>query len=213
MDAELSVVGEASGGEEALQLARALAPRVVVMDVNLPGMNGLQVAQRLRKEAPGVRVVILTAYDDDEQLYHAMRSGAHGFFSKDVSPERIIDAVRQVNAGHYVVADKVMDDEQMAAWLYRASQQFAFVAGDEAQEPFVPLSPREMEIVQYITRGLSNKMIAHRLGISHQTVKNHMTSILRKLDVEDRTQAAIYAIRHGWVRLQDTQTEPDRFEK
>ena len=79
-----------------------------------------------------------------------------------------------------------------------------------AQEAFVPLSPREMEIIRYITRGLSNKMIAHRLGISHQTVKNHMTSILRKLDVEDRTQAAIYAIRHGWVRLQDIQPSTAR---
>ncbi len=212
LDSDVQVVGEASEGVQALSLAKELLPRVVVTDINLPGLNGLQVAQQLRKEVPGARVVILTAYDDDEQLYHAMRSGAHGFFSKDVSPSRIIDAVRQVNAGQYVVADKVMDDEQMAAWLYRASQRFSFTVGDEAQEPFVPLSPREMEIVQYITRGLSNKMIAHKLGISHQTVKNHMTSILRKLDVEDRTQAAIYAIRHGWVRLQDTQAEPEKFD-
>lgn len=206
----VQIVGEASNGDEALRLARELNPRVVVTDVNLPGMNGLQVAQHLRRDAPSSRAVILTAYDDEEQLYHAMRSGAHAFFSKDVSPDRILEAVREVDAGKYVVGQKVMDDEQMAAWLFRASQRFAFTSGDEAQDPFVPLSPREMEIVQYITRGLSNKMIAHKLGISHQTVKNHMTSILRKLDVEDRTQAAIYAIRHGWVRLQDTQVSADK---
>jgi DNA-binding NarL/FixJ family response regulator len=213
LDDSLEVVGEAANGEAALQLAGELNPRVVIMDVNLPGLNGLQVVQRLRKEVPGARAVILTAYDDEEQLFHAIRAGAHAFFSKDVNPSRIIEAVRDVSVGKYVIGDKVLDEQQVAPWLLRASEKFAPVTGDEAQEAFVPLSPREMEIVQYITRGLSNKMIAHRLGISHQTVKNHMTSILRKLDVEDRTQAAIYAIRHGWVRLQDTQTQPPRDDK
>jgi DNA-binding NarL/FixJ family response regulator len=217
LDDDIEVVGEASNGEAALQLAGELSPRVVLMDVNLPGINGLQVVQRLRKEVPGARAVILTAYDDEEQVFHAIRAGAHAFFSKDVSPGRIIEVVRDVGIGKYVVGDKVMSEDEVAPWLLRASERFASTAGDELQEPFVPLSPREMEIVQYITRGLSNKMIAHRLGISHQTVKNHMTSILRKLDVEDRTQAAIYAIRHGWVRLQDTQSSSpsimDRNEK
>lgn len=213
LDDSLEVVGEAADGETALRLASQLNPRVVIMDVNLPGLNGLQVVQRLRKEVPGARAVILTAYDDEEQLFHAIRAGSHAFFSKDVNPHRIIDAVRDVSAGKYVIGDKVLEEEQVAPWLLRASERFAPVMGDEVQEAFVPLSPREMEIVQYITRGLSNKMIAHRLGISHQTVKNHMTSILRKLDVEDRTQAAIYAIRHGWVRLQDTQTQPPRDDK
>lgn len=205
LDADIQVVGEASDGETALQLARELSPRVVLTDVNLPGINGLQLVQRIRKEVPGVRAVILTAYDDEEQLYHAIRSGAHAYFSKEVSPTRIVQVVRQVSQGQYVVGDTVMSEEEIALWLLRASERFAITSGDELQEAFVPLSPREMEIIRYITRGLSNKMIAHRLGISHQTVKNHMTSILRKLDVEDRTQAAIYAIRHGWVRLQDIQ--------
>jgi DNA-binding NarL/FixJ family response regulator len=210
LDDDIQVIGEASDGEMALQLARELSPRVVLTDVNLPGLNGLQLVQRIRKEAPGVRAVILTAYDDEEQLYHAIRSGAHAYFSKDVSPARIAEVVRQVGQGQYVVGDTVMSEEQIAPWLLRASERFSIISGDELQEPFVPLSPREMEIIRYITRGLSNKMIAHQLGISHQTVKNHMTSILRKLDVEDRTQAAIYAIRHGWVRLQDIQPSSTR---
>jgi two-component system response regulator DegU len=210
LDDNIQVVGEASDGEMALQLARELAPRVVLTDINLPGINGLQLVQRIRKEVPGVRAVILTAYDDEEQLYHAIRSGAHAYFSKEVSPTRIVEVVRQVSQGQYVVGDTVMTEEEVAPWLLRASERFSFTSGDELQEAFVPLSPREMEIVRYITRGLSNKMIAHRLGISHQTVKNHMTSILRKLDVEDRTQAAIYAIRHGWVRLQDIQPTSTR---
>jgi DNA-binding NarL/FixJ family response regulator len=103
-----------------------------------------------------------------------------------------------------------MTEAEIAPWLLHASERFVVASGDELQEAFVPLSPREMEIIRYITRGLSNKMIAHKLGISHQTVKNHMTSILRKLDVEDRTQAAIYAIQHGWVRLQDIQSSSTR---
>ena len=210
LDTSIQVVGEASTGESALDLARELLPRVVLMDVNLPGMNGLQVAQRMRKEAPGVRTVILTAYDDEEQLFHAIRAGAHAYFSKEVSPDRIIQVVHEVSQGKYVVGDKVMDEGQLAPWLLRASERFAVVPGELGEEAFVPLSPREMEILQYITRGMSNKKIAHRLGISHQTVKNHMTSILRKLGVEDRTQAAIYAIRHGWVRLQDTQAPSSR---
>jgi DNA-binding NarL/FixJ family response regulator len=210
LDNEIQVVGEASNGESALQLARELSPRVVLMDVNLPGLNGLQVVQRIRKESPGVRTVILTAYDDEEQVFRAIRAGAHAYFSKEVSPNRLIEVVRDVSQGKYVVGDKVMDEEQLAPWLLRASERFGPIASDLPEEAFVPLSPREMEILQYITRGMSNKKIAHKLGISHQTVKNHMTSILRKLDVEDRTQAAIYAIRHGWVRLQDTQAQTER---
>ncbi len=213
LDSDIDVIGEASDGDSALLLANEMKPRVALMDVNLPGMNGLQVVQRLRRESPYTRTVILTAYDDEEQLFHAIRSGAHAYCTKEVSPTRLIEVVHDVSQGRYVVGEKVMDEDQLTTWLLRASERFAVTIGDEAQEAFMPLSPREMEIVQYITRGLSNKMIAHRLGISHQTVKNHMTSILRKLDVEDRTQAAIYAIRHGWVRLQDTQAQSDRRDK
>jgi len=209
---DLVVIGEASDGEEALRLARELMPRVVLIDVNIPTMNGLQVARRLRQEVPGARAVILTGYDDDEQVFHAVRAGAYGYFPKDVQPQKLIEAVREVNGGRYMINDLIMDDAQLAPWLYKQTERFGIVEGEPGDEAFVPLSPREMEILQYITRGLSNKEIAHQLGISHQTVKNHMTSILRKLNVEDRTQAAVYALRRGWVRLQDTRAVPtDRF--
>ncbi len=209
LDENIEVVGEAANAEAALQQARDSRPRVVLTDVNLPGMNGLQLVQHLRREVPGVRMVVLTAYDDEEQLYHAVRSGAHAYFSKDVSPTRIAEVVREVGQGRYVIGNKVLEENEIAPWLLHAGERFSITSGDELQEGLVSLSPREMEIIRYITRGFSNKMIAHRLGISHQTVKNHMTSILRKLDVEDRTQAAIYAIRHGWVRLQDIQSASD----
>ena len=208
---DLAVIGEASDGEEALRVARELSPRVVVMDVNIPTINGLQVARRLRHDVPGARAVILTGYDDDEQVFHAIRAGAYGYFPKDVLPHKLVEAVREVHAGRYMINDLVMEDAQLAAWLFKQTERFGMAEGQLGDEAFVPLSPREMEILQHITRGLSNKEIAQRLGISHQTVKNHMTSILRKLNVEDRTQAAVYALRRGWVRLQDAQVhQPDR---
>jgi DNA-binding NarL/FixJ family response regulator len=208
---DLEVVGEASDGEEALRLARALSPRVVLMDVNLPTINGLQVARQLRQEVPGACAVVLTGYDDDEQVFHAIHAGAHGYFPKDVTPDKLINAVREVDSGRYVINDLTMDAAQLAPWLLKQTERFGVVEGGLGDDAFIPLSPREMEILQYITRGMSNKEIAHHLGISHQTVKNHMTSILRKLHVEDRTQAAVYALRRGWVRLQDAQIQtPDR---
>lgn len=208
---DLAVIGEAADGDEALRITRELSPRVVIMDINIPTINGLQVARRLRQEAPGSRAVILTGYDDDEQVFHAIRAGAYAYFPKDVTPQKIIEAVREVNAGRYVINDVMMDDAQLAPWLFKQTERFGIVEGELGDEAFVPLSPREMEILQHITRGLSNKEIAHQLRISHQTVKNHMTSILRKLNVEDRTQAAVYALRRGWVRLKDTQlSQADR---
>ena len=112
--------------------------------------------------------------------------------------------IRNVARGFFVVGDQVYDQAGLDQWLSRGVETVRRPHLDGDVEAFTPLSPREMEILQYVTRGLSNKEIAVQLGISHQTVKNHMTAILHKLDVEDRTQAAVYALRHGWVRLQDT---------
>lgn len=205
-ESDFVVVGEAGNGKEALRLALDLAPDVIVMDVNIPNMNGLQVTRRLQQERAPSSVLMLTAYDDAEQVFHAIRAGASGYFPKDVTPARLIEAIRHIRQGYYVIGETVMDEAQLAAWLLKATERFGGEGGAGADDPPVSLSPREMEILQYITHGMSNKAIAHRLGISHQTVKNHMTVILHKLNVADRTQAAVYALRRGWVRLQDTQT-------
>ena len=204
---DLRVAGEACDGEQALRLTQELSPDVVIMDVNLPTVNGIQVTRKLHAEQPSTSVVILTAYDDEEQVFHAIRAGASAYYPKDVTPDKLIMAVRQVCQGHYVIGDMVMNEAQLAAWLLKETQRFGVASGDLGEEPFNPLSPREMEILQYITYGLSNKEIARRLGISHQTVKNHITAILHKLGVADRTQAAVYTLRRGWVRLQDTQPQ------
>jgi DNA-binding NarL/FixJ family response regulator len=186
IDAEddLNVLAEGTSGDQALQLVRELRPRVALID--------------------DTSIVLLTAYDDVEQVLHAFSAGASAYCSKDVEAGKLVDIVRQVARGFYIVGDQVFDAEGLEDWLSRGVEAVRRPHLDGDIEAFTPLSPREMEILQYVTRGMSNKEIAAKLGISHQTVKNHMTAILHKLDVEDRTQAAVYALRHGWVRLQDT---------
>jgi DNA-binding NarL/FixJ family response regulator len=203
---DLQVVGEAKDGEEALQAAQSLQPDVIVMDINIPVLNGMQATRRIKSAHPDIKIIMLTAYDDDEQIYHAIRNGASAYYPKDVAPDHLIEVIRHVNQGKYVVDEQLMSQGEIEKWINEALEQFGNVLLD-AEEKFMPLSSRETEILRLITRGLSNKEIAYTLGISHQTVKNHMTSILRKLDVEDRTQAAVFALRKGWVRLQDTTSE------
>ncbi|MDH4135964.1 MAG: response regulator transcription factor [Anaerolineae bacterium] len=200
---DMEVIIEVGDGEEALRLAQKMVPDVIMMDVNIPTMNGLQVTRSLKANLPNIGVIMLTAYHDDEQIFHAIKAGAGAYYPKDVTPRKLIEAIRQVSEGNYVIDDNVLAKSQVASWLLKQFEQISSFGGSP-EDLFVPLSPREMEILQLIARGYSNKEIAHELGISRQTVKNHMTSILRKLSVNDRTQAALYALRRGWIRLQDT---------
>ncbi|MBN1937837.1 MAG: response regulator transcription factor [Anaerolineae bacterium] len=202
---DIDVVDMARDGEEALDMARELTPDVILMDINLPSMNGMQVTRLIKAELPNIAVIMLTAYHDESQVLHAIRAGASAYYPKDVTPDKLVDAIRQVSEGMYVIEEHVLTQPELARWIQARFEEIdAFWEG--AEEMFMPLSSREMEILQLIARGKSNKAIALELGISHQTVKNHMTSILRKLAVNDRTQAAIYALRKGWIRLQDTET-------
>ena len=200
---DLDVAAEVADGLEALRVAKDLAPDVLLLDINLPGMNGLQVARSLKDAIVDINIIMLTAYHDDQQVFHAIRAGASAYFPKDVSPRRLIEAIRLVHQGSYVIEDRVLEKPQVGEWLLAQFEQVEGQEADSLGALLVPLSPREMEILQHIAQGKSNKEIAYDLGISRQTVKNHMTSILRKLAVNDRTQAAIYALRRGWIRLQD----------
>ncbi|MBN1562228.1 MAG: response regulator transcription factor [Anaerolineae bacterium] len=200
---DINVVGEGGSGEDALRLVHALKPDVLLLDINLPGINGLQVTSRLKSDHIDTAIILLTAYHDVEQVLHAMRSGGSAYCPKDVQPDILVDIVRKVANGLFVVDDEVFDADGLKNWLDAGVEKATGPYMVDPNEHFVPLSSREMEILQFVTQGKSNKEIAQILGISHQTVKNHMTSILKKLDVRDRTQAAVYALRRGWVRPDD----------
>jgi len=209
LEDDIRVIGEEADGEKALHLVCDLQPNVLVIDINIPSMNGLQVTRQIKADRIDCAVIMLTAYHDQEQVLHAMRAGASAYFPKDVEPGRLVEVVRQVMQGFYVIGDQLFDKAGLHTWLDAGVEAATGPYMVDPGEHFVPLSPREMEILQFVTRGMSNKQIALELGISHQTVKNHMTAILKKLDVEDRTQAAVYALRRGWVRMQDTLSEAD----
>lgn len=200
LDDDIQVVGRAADGNEALDLIHSITPDVALLDVNLPGMNGQQVARQIVLDKLPTKIILVTAYDDLEQILHAMRAGASAYCSKDIDPQRLTEIIRLVHDGQYVIGNKTLSQGELDEWLE------GYIDGvhrsySDPGEPFYPLSAREMEVLLYVTQGMSNKEIAVSLGISHQTVKNHVTSILRKLGVEDRTQAAVYALRRGWVRL------------
>lgn len=200
-DPEMEVVAEAAEGEVAIAFAREHQPHVILMDVSLPNTNGLQITRQILADSPDAKIVVLTGYDEPEQIIHAFVAGARAFCTKDIPPDELLNTVRRVHDGHYVVNGRSMTQDEVLSWAEAQMGNRGDGAPGSATATSAPLSPREMEILEEVTRGSSNKEIALHLGISQQTVKNHMTAILRKLSVNDRTQAAIFALRHGWVRL------------
>jgi len=200
-DPQISVIGQAASGEAAIELILQKEPEVVLMDINLPDLNGLQITRQIKASRPEIKVIIVTGYDDVEQAFHAIRAGASAYCAKDITPESLIGTIHAVRQDKFVIDGRQMDEDEIIHWIEEKIVLVDRQLMSETEDSFVPLSPREMEILEYVTHGRSNKEIAYALGISHQTVKNHMTAILRKLQVDDRTQAAVYALSRGWVRL------------
>jgi NarL family two-component system response regulator LiaR len=187
---DITVVAEAESGEEAVRLAAEHAPDVALMDLIMPGMDGVEATRRLTARSPRTNVVMLTSYHDDEHIFPAIRAGALSYVLKEVGPEELADAVRKAAAGEAVLHPRV------AARVVRE------LHGARRDEPnaFRELSDRELEVLKLIADGLSNAEIAGRLYVSEKTVKSHVSNILGKLHLADRTQAAVYAWRQGVVR-------------
>ena len=188
---DIEVVGEARSGEDAVRLVEELTPDVVLLDVMMPGMSGIDVARVIRTTSPRTRVIILTVHTNEEFLFDAIKAGAMGYLLKDASSEDLLRAVHLVAQGEGLLAPV------MAAKVFR---EFSRVAASRELSPVLtPLTQRETEILQHVTEGLANKEIAHKLDISERTVKNHLSNIMEKLHVNSRTQAAVYALRTGLV--------------
>ncbi len=201
LERDFEVVGTASSGQEGLALIRSLKPQVGITDINLPDLSGLAVVKQVKQESLLTRLILLTAYDDPAQKLYAFQSGAWGYCTKDIQPVDLVDRVRAVASGYYVVSSQIMDEDKFNHWL---DLQMSDNGQTDHLENFClpsPLSPRELEILIYLTQGQSNKEIAMRLGISHQTVKNHLASLFRKLGVQDRTQAVLFALQRGLVKM------------
>ena len=193
---ELLVVAEAADGPTAMQAADQFAPDVVLLDISLPTMSGFDVARAVKRRHPRTVVVILTMHEDDGHLFAAIRSGADAFAAKSIEIEELVRLI------HYLVATET--DAPAPSFVSARlldEVRSANRRGVPDADTYSPLSPREIEILGFVSQGLSNKEISGILGISDQTVKNNITSILRKLQVNDRTQAVIYALRHGWIDL------------
>ncbi|HYK94587.1 MAG TPA: response regulator transcription factor [Candidatus Dormibacteraeota bacterium] len=197
---DFDVVGEAADGRAAIEMAGVVSPGIVLMDLSLPAPGGLETTQRIRREFPATAVIVMAQDEDEESLFASIKAGAAAFVIKDISPDDLVHVIRRVSQGEFLINDKVFSKPAVASRVLKEFRELA-VYGQEAQPIFAPLSPREVEILDNIAQGMTNKQVAYALSISEQTVKNHMSSILRKLAVNDRTQAVVYAMRQGWIKM------------
>jgi DNA-binding NarL/FixJ family response regulator len=202
---DLEVVGEASNGRDAVELCRKLRPDLVLMDVRMPEMDGLEATRKIKSELPTTSVLVITTYDNPDYLFEAIEAGAAGYVLKDAPKRQLLDAVRRTLSGESPL------NQELAMQLISRFAREARKPGDPAEPPDIPkhrgtatqpheaLTPRELEIVQLLAQGKSNPQIAQELVISRLTAKTHVERIIRKLGVSDRTQAALRAIQLGLV--------------
>jgi two-component system, NarL family, response regulator LiaR len=189
LQADIDVVGEAADGEEAVAAAAEHAPDVILLDLVMPRLDGIGALRRLREAAPAARVIVLTSFGEDERLFTALRAGASGYLLKDVEPAELVRSIRTAYGGGAPLSPAV---------AARVVEELAS-GGGAGRAPADDLTPRELEVLCLIARGHSNKRIALELGVAEKTVKTHVSHVLAKLGLSDRTQAALYAVREGLV--------------
>lgn len=187
---DLDVVAEVPDGQAAYEMAAALTPDVILMDINMPNMNGIDATRRIKDEFPDTGVIALTIHDDEEYIYELIKAGVSAYLLKDTEIDFLVETIRAVSRGEKVYHPKIA--EKMCGEFQRLAQRSALEE---------PLSRREVEVLVLIARGKSNKDIGEELYISEKTVKNHITNIFRKIHVTDRTQAALYAVKNRMVKI------------
>ncbi|MCG3208909.1 MAG: Transcriptional regulatory protein DegU [Anaerolineae bacterium] len=192
---DLKIVGEASDGEEAVRLAGELQPDVLVMDVRMPKMSGVEATRTIKQDFPKIKILVLTAHDDDEYVFALLQAGANGYLLKTAEIEELVRAIRTVAAGQSALAPEVTG--KVVAQF--ASGKSLPEVLNESQETYDGLTDRELDILQLVGKGLSNKQIGKQLFISDRTVQAHLSNIFSKLNVSSRTEAVMHAVRKGWI--------------
>lgn len=195
---EFAVVGEATNGQQAIQVIGETEPDMILIDTDLPGVSGLEVSRVMRRGYPHMATVLLSASMESASVVKAIRAGVSAYLPRNVSWDILLQVLRDVRAGNYPINELVLAQPDVAAQVLADFRQMA-LDGD-VQQVYSPLSPRELQVLELVANNQTNKEIASSLEISNQTVKNHVSSILRKLAVNDRTQAVIYAVRQGWIK-------------
>ena len=198
---DIEVCGEVSSRQELLSSADNLNPDVVLLDTSFQDEGGHELARVIKQQWPGVAVILLTSNPSDDELFQAIRARASGYLQRNVSSDELVDNIRKAAAGQHPINDTLLSQPHVARHVLEKFQDLSWGQGAEA---FVsPLTPRETEILTHMARGQFNKQIAQVLNISEQTIKNHITSILRKLDANARTEAVITALKRGLITLSD----------
>jgi DNA-binding NarL/FixJ family response regulator len=190
MQPDFELVGEANNGKEAVEKAAELKPDIILMDLNMPVMDGIEASNLIARQNPDIKVLVLTSFSDRSHIVPALQSGAAGYMLKDVEPDQLAEAIRSAYKGNIQLHPDISN-----ALLAQVSPEMNSLKGLPIRELSEILTPRELEVLQLLTKGMSNKDIAHTLTVAEKTVKTHVSSILSKLDLTDRTQAALYAVQ------------------
>jgi DNA-binding NarL/FixJ family response regulator len=197
----VEVIGEAPDGATILALATTFAPNVLVCGSALSDMTGLELTRTMRIRVPNTGVILMAEVEDEDAIYTALKAGARGLILEIATPEELTQLVERVAHGEHTLDENLLNRPDMATKVLHAFSALGEDTPQELQPLLAPLSPREIEILDQISRGNSNKQIARNLTISDQTVKNHITSILKKLAVNDRTEAVVFSLRQGWISI------------